>query len=119
MKSVEQKKVVLQAFLHGLKLGHVLNAQVDCIADRYIGLIVPATLDGEDQEDHYGQISFDFLDKHCDISVFFDTLDERIRYAAQGCEQEAWVEAGMSLDSEHWQKQKATEEKENGDTATH
>jgi hypothetical protein len=119
MKKKDQNEAVLQAFLHGLKLGHVLKAQVDSIADHYIGLMIPATLEGSDDSDHFGQVNFHYLKTSGEISVYFDTLDERIQYAAQGCEHEAWIEGGMALDSEHWQKQKAAEEKESGNAATH
>lgn len=117
MKKEDQKRKLLEAFLHGLKLGQVLGARVDYFNDHQINLMIPATGEGEDQEDHFGYISFDFLEKSGDIFVHFDTLNERVQYAAQGCENEAWTQAGMTLDSEHWQKQAAEEEREN--TSTH
>ena len=119
MSNKDQNKAVLQAFLHGLKLGQVLGARVDSISDHFIGLMIPATLEGSDDTDHYGQINFDYLQKSNDILVYFDTLDDKIQYAAQGCEQEAWTEAGMSLDSTHWETEAAKEEKERAEVSTH
>jgi hypothetical protein len=119
MKKKDQTEAVLRAFLHGLKLGQVLNAQVDSIADHYIGLMIPATLEGSDDSDHFGQVSFDHLKKHGEISVYFDTLDERVRYAAQGCEHEASVEAGMALDSKRWQAHTTKKEKGREEASTH
>ena len=103
---------VLEAFLFGLKLGHVLDCQVDLVDQETINLIIPATLEGRDKTDHFGSIDFDRLKQYGRISAYFDTCDDRLQYVVQGCSQEAHTEAGMSLDSEWWAAKRAASEKE-------
>jgi hypothetical protein len=103
---------ILEAFLFGLKLGQVLDCQVDLVEDETINLMIPATLEGRDKTDHFGTIDFDSLRRHGGISTYFDTLDERLNYTVQGCGQEAYTEAGMSLDADWWEAKRAASEKE-------
>jgi hypothetical protein len=110
-EAIDEKKV-LEAFLFGLKLGQVLGCRVDQVEGEAISLMIPATLEGRDKTDHFGTINFDLLRQHGSIATYFDTFDERLQYAVQGCSQEAYTEAGMSLDTEWWEAKRAASEKE-------
>jgi hypothetical protein len=112
MSNATDEKKILEAFLFGLKLGQVLDCQVDLVEEETINLLIPATLEGRDKTDHFGTINFDSLRQHGSIATYFDTFDERLQYAVQGCSQEAYTEAGMSLDTEWWEAKRAASEKE-------
>ncbi len=111
MKKEIKQCDLLEAFLLGLKLGHVLDCRVDMIDGEHIGLMIPATLEGDDTTDHYGFVNRDPLQQGY-LTVYFDTLNERLSYAIGGCEQEASVEASMALDSEWWEAKAAERERE-------
>ena len=59
MSNEINERNVLEAFLFGLKLGQVLDCQVDLVEDETINLIIPATLEGRDKTDHFGRIDFE------------------------------------------------------------